>query len=328
VSYFIPGVRHVTGYFSGITDIPYKKFALNSYIGALIWTSTFISLGKILGNDWEKFHTAIKKYLIIGGLIAAVVIILVYVYRYYRNQISSYLVNLLGNSTIIFNSLGKMKFAIAIFSAAFLGFCVLVAGLIQDYLAHEFNQFDEIVSMLTGLIFSEKWSYFMKLSSYLTSPGILVTVALLLLVFILFRHKNKLLEIRFLFITIPGGELLEELLRLLFHRQGPPNSFVSSKIIYTFPGEHALMAVIVYGFAAYLLLRHLRIKWLKAPVIIIAFVICILLGLSPLFFHTEYPSDAAAGYVFGGLWLSLNIVLLEIYRILPRVQFKSYKKSC
>jgi membrane protein DedA with SNARE-associated domain len=43
ITYFIPGIRHITGYFSGVTKIPYKKFALNTYVGAFIWTGTFIS---------------------------------------------------------------------------------------------------------------------------------------------------------------------------------------------------------------------------------------------------------------------------------------------
>lgn len=61
IGYFIPGVRHITGYFSGITRIPYRSFALFAYLGAFIWTFTFISLGKVLGPKWEEFHGAIKN---------------------------------------------------------------------------------------------------------------------------------------------------------------------------------------------------------------------------------------------------------------------------
>lgn len=61
ITYFIPGVRHVTGYFSGLTRISYKDFAVNAYIGAFIWTATFISLGKVLGANWEKYHALIKN---------------------------------------------------------------------------------------------------------------------------------------------------------------------------------------------------------------------------------------------------------------------------
>ena len=47
IAYFIPGVRHFTGYFSGITHISFRTFAIYAYIGAFIWTGTFISLGKL-----------------------------------------------------------------------------------------------------------------------------------------------------------------------------------------------------------------------------------------------------------------------------------------
>jgi membrane protein DedA with SNARE-associated domain len=90
VAYFIPGVRHVTGYFSGITRIPYKKFAINAYIGAFLWTGTFISLGKILGSDWERFHSSIRKYLIIGSIIIGVALIAIYIYRKHKLQIAGF----------------------------------------------------------------------------------------------------------------------------------------------------------------------------------------------------------------------------------------------
>lgn len=47
----------------------------------------------------------------------------------------------------------------------------------------------------------------------------------------------------------------------------------------------------------------------------------IIVGLSPLILQTEYPCDVFTGYIFGGVWLFLNIILLEVYRILPGLQF-------
>ena len=87
LAYFIPGICHIAGYFSGITKISYRKFALNSYLGALIWTATFISLGKVLGPNWEKFHSYILKYLIIGTLIVALILIIIYIYKNHKTQV-------------------------------------------------------------------------------------------------------------------------------------------------------------------------------------------------------------------------------------------------
>ena len=87
LAYFIPGVRHITGYFSGITEISYKKFAINAYFGAFIWTSTFISLGRILGPNWEKFDSYISKYSIIASLIISLILIIIYAYRNHKARI-------------------------------------------------------------------------------------------------------------------------------------------------------------------------------------------------------------------------------------------------
>lgn len=319
IAYFIPGVRHVTGYFSGVTKIPFKKFAINAYIGALLWTGTFISLGKVLGSSWEKFHGPIKKYMIIGGVIIAIALICIYVYRSYKQQIGGFIVKSLENSLKIFQSLGKIRIAILGVAVAFIGLLILVAGLIQDFLANEFSRFDTITAYLISLIFPQDWSVAMKYFSFLTSYPILIFVTALLTIWILVKGKNRFLEFRFLLITILGGEALEELLRVVFHRLGPLGLSIAGHAKYTFPSEQSLMAVVTYGFAAFIIFRYIKRKWIGMVTIFIVLAICLLSGLSPLFFQLQYPSDVSAGYVFGGVWLSLNIVLLEVFRTLPKI---------
>lgn len=48
--YFLPGIRHLTGFATGMAYLPYKEFALFAYTGAIIWATTFISIGFFLGN--------------------------------------------------------------------------------------------------------------------------------------------------------------------------------------------------------------------------------------------------------------------------------------
>ena len=93
VAYFIPGVRHVTGYFSGITDVSYKKFAVNAYIGAFIWTTTFISLGEFFGINFGRYHGLFKKYLLIGSLVSAVIIIIIYLYKNHKEKIFKFAIS-------------------------------------------------------------------------------------------------------------------------------------------------------------------------------------------------------------------------------------------
>lgn len=61
IAYFIPGIRHFTGYFSGITHLKFRTYALYAYSGAFIWVATFISLGKVLGPKWSNSMHPLKN---------------------------------------------------------------------------------------------------------------------------------------------------------------------------------------------------------------------------------------------------------------------------
>lgn len=90
ISYFIPGVRHITGYVSGITQITFKKFAIHAYLGASIWTATFITLGKFLGSDWSNIEKYASKYSIIGVGIIVIIVAVVYLWKLYKERSKSF----------------------------------------------------------------------------------------------------------------------------------------------------------------------------------------------------------------------------------------------
>ncbi len=83
IGYFIPGVRHFTGYFSGMNALPFRKFALYAYSGALFWVILFISLGKMFGPQWQVvFHLAeIYSLWIVAGITIIALIFIAYRFR-------------------------------------------------------------------------------------------------------------------------------------------------------------------------------------------------------------------------------------------------------
>lgn len=93
-SYFIPGVRHLMGYFSGITKISYRKFAVNAYCGALLWVITFITLGKFLGHNYYKLHGYIGKRTLIFGICIGLIFIAIVIIKHYSVHIKKFLKSL------------------------------------------------------------------------------------------------------------------------------------------------------------------------------------------------------------------------------------------
>ncbi|WNS41637.1 DedA family protein [Paenibacillus sp. MMS20-IR301] len=83
IGYFIPGVRHFTGYFAGIIALPFRKFAVYAYGGALFWVLLFLGIGKIFGPQWTGIFHLFETYALwmISGVAAIAVLIIVYRYR-------------------------------------------------------------------------------------------------------------------------------------------------------------------------------------------------------------------------------------------------------
>jgi len=314
IAYFIPGVRHITGYFSGITRIPYRKYAVYSYIGAFFWVSVFISLGKVLGPKWEQYHHTINRYLIIGGIIAAIIFALIYIYRKNKQRVQDQLMNSLTKGIQRFQSMGRVRIFVLSVFAVFVLFIAIMIGLIQDFLAKEFSQFDEVTTYVIHQIFDSSWTASMNKFALLGSYYVFAPLIILTSVWIFFKGKDRMLELSFFAIVIVGGEILDEGLRMLFHRTGPEP--VGFQLPYTFPSEQTLISLTVCGFSAYLWVRHYGNVIIRITATLFVVILCLLVGISRIYFNVQYPSDVVAGYVFGGAWVSLNVIWLEIYRVM------------
>lgn len=89
IGYFIPGVRHLTGFSAGTSSLEYPHFAAFAYTGAIIWVSTFLSLGYFFGNYWLdmlNYFTLDIDQLTFFGICFAILAFLVYFYFKYQNK--------------------------------------------------------------------------------------------------------------------------------------------------------------------------------------------------------------------------------------------------
>lgn len=57
IGYFIPGVRHFTGFCAGTTDLKFSRFLIFAFVGAFLWVSTFLTLGYYFGDCCIAFFT-------------------------------------------------------------------------------------------------------------------------------------------------------------------------------------------------------------------------------------------------------------------------------
>ena len=68
--YFVPGVRHLTAYVAGASKLEYPVFAAFAYSGSVLWTTTFLALGYLLGENWPKGLSRERNVALAGCAIA------------------------------------------------------------------------------------------------------------------------------------------------------------------------------------------------------------------------------------------------------------------
>lgn len=76
--YFMPGIRHFTAMIAGTSELDVPSFALFAYSGALVWVTTFISLGYFLGEQWRRVGEQIHRDMTIAAIALTALLLLGY----------------------------------------------------------------------------------------------------------------------------------------------------------------------------------------------------------------------------------------------------------
>jgi undecaprenyl-diphosphatase len=115
-------------------------------------------------------------------------------------------------------------------------------------------------------------------------------------------------------IAVPGGVLLNALVKEIIHRPRPLSELVLTLTTYSFPSGHAAAATLFYGFlATYVIVRLRAWRW-RVLVATIAFFVVVLVGLSRIYLRAHYLSDVLAGMAEGVAWLALCLTAMNTLR--------------
>lgn len=77
IAYFTPGLRHITPYLSGITGMTFPRTIAFAAIGAALWITTFVSLGRFFGSRLDEISVLLDRYQWEVLLLAALAVALV-----------------------------------------------------------------------------------------------------------------------------------------------------------------------------------------------------------------------------------------------------------
>jgi membrane protein DedA with SNARE-associated domain len=82
VARFLFGMRIVTGPLAGVLRMPWRKFFLFNFLGAVLWVSVISTVGYLFGRHWERLAHGLKLF----DLAIAAAVVLVVAFLWWRNR--------------------------------------------------------------------------------------------------------------------------------------------------------------------------------------------------------------------------------------------------
>ncbi|MEY2492993.1 MAG: hypothetical protein QOH24_1944 [Verrucomicrobiota bacterium] len=118
-----------------------------------------------------------------------------------------------------------------------------------------------------------------------------------------------------LIVAVPGGMLLNEVVKICVHRHRP---FVDGWFVdwsgYSFASGHVIGATLLYGQLMLFLLPVLRSKRWRSLIVFVAAALVLLVGFSRIALGAHYLSDVLGAIFFGILWLAFCAVAGKLMR--------------
>jgi undecaprenyl-diphosphatase len=145
----------------------------------------------------------------------------------------------------------------------------------------------ELVKVFLWVTILGKWQF-------ISGSAIFVSIVLWL-----WKKKEYVI---YLWLMLGIGLVFDYLGKILVRRVRPIDpAYLETS--FSFPSGHASMSMIFYGFAAYVLVRHLKAWRYRVNAFFFCSIVIVAIGFSRLYLGVHYWSDVWAGYLLGFLIL-------------------------
>lgn len=87
---FITGLRVIAGPFAGVLHLPWPRFLLFNFLGAVVWATTISLVGYFFGSEWPLLLKILKRFQLVALAVLVVLVVVLYLrHRVMRKKDSS-----------------------------------------------------------------------------------------------------------------------------------------------------------------------------------------------------------------------------------------------
>jgi membrane protein DedA with SNARE-associated domain/membrane-associated phospholipid phosphatase len=330
---FIGFLRALVPFVAGTSGMPYRRFFPYNAAGAVLWSVSFVLLGYVLGWSWQLVEQWLGAASAILGAVLVLVIGLIWLGRWlvrHEADVKHWWAGFLAHPRVVAlrqRLAPQLAFVQArLAPGGYLGLHLTVGVLILVTAAWLFGAVVEDVLRADPLVMADQrvalWLHrhatptltavMRGISTLASSLVISLLTVLSALALALRRRWYWLLD---LLLVVPGGALLNALLKDIFDRARP--SFESPFVhltTYGFPSGHTVSATLFYGLLAVFALHHVPSWRWRVATVLATVLLIVLVGFSRLYLGAHYLSDVLAAIAEGVAWLALCHTAVETLR--------------
>ena len=327
---FVTGLRVFAALFAGAARMRWRTFVLYNMAGAILWAVVITLLGFFFGQSWGLLHQWIGRASEVVGIAALLIIALAFIWRWlarHEDWITKQWADLLAHPRIAafrrryaaqieflqsrLSPQGYLGLHLTIGAFILIGSAWLFGGIAEDVLHHDpLTIIDVQFSAWLHNRMAPPLTTFMLVMTLLGSTLFVGGTALLMALYLLWRRRWY--ELLILLLAVPGGMLLNTLLKIAFHRHRPSFSDpIVSLTSYSFPSGHTMAATVLCGVLAAFAVKHLHGWRWRLLAVILAVLMVFLIGFSRMYLGAHYLSDVLGASAEGLAWLALSLTAVE-----------------
>lgn len=179
-----------------------------------------------------------------------------------------------------------------------LGVFVVIAAYVHRY---PVNQFDKYIQAFVHSLATPAWLSFWIRTTFFGSFEFLFPAYIIFILFRVWKHSSRF-GLHVAGLTI-GGFLSLQILKEVVQRQRPPMALIPVVTDYSFPSGHSASSLIFCAVLSFSLWHSATSRSLRIAGTCLLTVFALLIGLSRMVLNVHYPTDVAAGFCFGMLWV-------------------------
>lgn len=336
---FLGPVRSLVPFAAGMSEMHYWRFFAWNIAASSVWAFLYVGLGYFFGASWEAVElwgTRLTVFLFglalligLNWLIGRFLVrherqVRVFFMSLGRSLIhalleNEYIVAFVERHPRLCRFVGKRFSPYEILGLSFT-FSFILSLVILGYLLvliHAVVVKGPLIgldSRLFGLVLFVRDPFLNRIMLFVTDLAGLPALGFIVALTVFLMVRRAWMRAAIFVVGVSTALGLHSILKWIFDRPRPNFSqaliSVSSS---SFPSGHAVTAVVLYGFFAYVLIGIVRSWRTKITIFLATIFIIFFIGLSRIYLGVHWPSDIWGGYLLGAWWLVVMITAVYLY---------------